>query len=88
MAWTDGGGKVRAARKPLVGQDAVARFFVGVARKGAGDGLELAIAEINGWPTIVARKGGVAATTIGIETDGERIYAIHVVSNPAKLERV
>jgi RNA polymerase sigma-70 factor (ECF subfamily) len=89
MAWTDGGGKVRAALKPLVGQDAVARFFVGVVtRKGAGDGLEMVIAEINGLPTIVSRRGGAVVNTVGIETDGERIFAIHVVANPAKLERV
>jgi RNA polymerase sigma-70 factor (ECF subfamily) len=88
MAWTDGGGRVRAARKPLVGADAVARFFVGVTRKGAAEGLEMTIAEINGWPAVVSRRGGAPANTVGIETDGERIYAIHVVANPEKLDHI
>ncbi len=88
IAWTDSGGKVRAARKPLVGSDAIARFFIGIARKGEVDGLEIALAEVNGWPALVSRREGIPVNVLGIETDGERIFAIHLVSNPEKLTRV
>jgi RNA polymerase sigma-70 factor (ECF subfamily) len=87
-AWTDGGGRVRAALNPLFGSDAVARFFVGVVRKGAGDGIAVSLAEVNGWPTVVGRRGETTTTTLSIETDGNKIFAVHVVSNPEKLLRV
>jgi RNA polymerase sigma-70 factor (ECF subfamily) len=88
VAWTDGGGKVRAALKPLLGSDAIARFFVGVVRKGAADGLTVQIEEINAWPAIVSRRGSAVASTLSIETDGERIYQVDVMVNPDKLTRV
>ncbi|MGH7736036.1 MAG: RNA polymerase sigma-70 factor, partial [Gemmatimonadales bacterium] len=72
----------------LYGSDAVARFFVGVSRKGDNPTLELSVAEVNGWPAIVARRGSATATTLSIETDGSRIFSVHVVSNPDKLLRV
>jgi RNA polymerase sigma-70 factor, ECF subfamily len=87
-AWTDGGGKVRAALKPLYGSDAVARFFVGIVRKGADEGLSVQLAEMNGWPTVVARRAGAIAIVLSIETDGALIFGVHVVSNPEKLLHV
>ncbi len=30
----DGGGKLSGARRPLYGADAVARFFIGITKKG------------------------------------------------------
>jgi RNA polymerase sigma-70 factor (ECF subfamily) len=88
IAWTDGGGKVRAALNPLHGSDAIARFFVGVVRKGSAEELSVQVAEVNAWPTVVGRRRGVAAITLSIETDGSRIFAVHVVSNPDKLLRL
>lgn len=84
-AHTDSGGKVRAARRVLVGADAVARFFVGITKKGAGDGLELAQRELNGRPAFVLFREGKVSSTVGIEVDAGRIVAVHVVSNPDKL---
>ena len=89
VAHTDGGGKVQAARRAVVGADAVARFFVGLGRKGDGyDGLDVESAELNGWPAAIVRRGGVVAYVVGIETDGATIVAVHVVSNPDKLRRL
>ena len=31
--WSDGGGKTRAALRPIYGADRVARFFFGILRK-------------------------------------------------------
>jgi RNA polymerase sigma-70 factor (ECF subfamily) len=88
IAWSDGGGKVRAALKPLVGSDAVARFFVGVSRKAGADGLQIDWIELNGWPAMIGRRDGAAVNVLGIETDGKHIYSVHVVSNPDKLARL
>jgi RNA polymerase sigma-70 factor (ECF subfamily) len=87
-AWTDGGGKVRAALNPLYGSDAVSRFFVGVAKRDENRGLELAVVDLNGWPAVVARRGSTTTTTLSIETDGTLIFSVDVVSNPDKLARV
>ncbi len=87
-AWTDGGGKVRAALNPLYGSDAVSRFFVGVAKRDENRGLELAVVDLNGWPAVVARRGSTTTTTLSIETDGALIFSVDVVSNPDKLLRV
>jgi RNA polymerase sigma-70 factor (TIGR02957 family) len=51
---SDGGGKVKAARRPIVGADKVARFLAAIGPQGAGLGLRVGMAEVNGAPAIVA----------------------------------
>jgi RNA polymerase sigma-70 factor (ECF subfamily) len=51
---SDGGGKVKAARRPIVGADKVARFLAAIGPQGAGLGLRVGLAEVNGAPAIVA----------------------------------
>jgi RNA polymerase sigma-70 factor (ECF subfamily) len=88
VTYPDGGGKVRAAKKPVLGGAAVARFLVGIARKGHMDPKAVEVAIVNGWPALVLREGGRATLVVGIETDGEKIHAVHIVVNPDKLARV
>lgn len=86
--WPDSGGKVKgAARNPIHGADSVARLYLGLIKKNQ---LEVVteIAEVNGWPAVLIRVNGVMINVITIETDGERIHAIHAVLNPDKLHRV
>lgn len=84
VALSDGGGQVKAARNPVFGPDRVARLCLGLGKK-AGPDLALSIEEINGWPAAVLRIGDRVCVTLSLETDGERIYALHVVNNPDKL---
>jgi RNA polymerase sigma-70 factor (ECF subfamily) len=84
VAWSDGGAKAKAARNPVFGPDRVARLCLGLAKK-ATAGVALSIEEVNGWATAVLRLGGHAVATLAIETDGAKIYALHVVVNPDKL---
>jgi RNA polymerase sigma-70 factor (ECF subfamily) len=88
MAWTDGGGKVLAARRPIRGRERVARFFIGVARKGGG--WEAAITRVNGGPGLVLRSHGWAGElrVITFAMSDGRIDEIFVVGNPDKLLRV
>jgi RNA polymerase sigma-70 factor (TIGR02957 family) len=51
---SDGGGKVKAARRPIVGADKVARFLAAIGPQGAELGLRVGMAEVNGAPAIVA----------------------------------
>lgn len=86
-AWNDGGGRVRAALKPVFGPDRVARLIVGVLRKGPQD-ISVTVADVNGWPAIVVRHGAVVQSITDLETDGEHIFAVRTVLNPDKLHRV
>lgn len=87
-ATTDSGGKVRAARNVLRGSDAVARFFVGITRKGAADGVSVEVRDVNGWPAAVLSRGGTVESVLVLETDGAVVLGVSVVSNPDKLGAV
>lgn len=87
VAWSDGGGRVKAARNLVHGPDHVARLCIGLAKKG-GHGIDVAIEELNGWPAAVLRVGGALFGALSIETDGDTIFALHVINNPDKLSRL
>jgi RNA polymerase sigma-70 factor (ECF subfamily) len=82
---TDGGGKVNAALNVIRGADRIARFTVGVVRKGFVEPTVIRFAVINGLPGLLAYgpDGSVQSTAFDI-ADG-RIQAIYVVRNPDKL---
>jgi RNA polymerase sigma-70 factor (ECF subfamily) len=89
---TDGGGKARAALRPIAGADKVARWVAGVAGR-PWLGVEFADmvlepAEINGGPGHLVTAGGrpVAALTLAV-ADG-RITAIQLLANPDKLTAI
>lgn len=81
---SDGGGKVRAARKIVSGADRVARFLVGVLRKGGGGG-EIELCAINGQPGLVLRRGGEAVLGVAFDIDDGRIVEVQMQMNPEKL---
>ncbi len=83
---TDGGGVVSAARKPILGPQRVAAFFVGLAKKGGGSGeMSAELAEINGRLALLLRFSGRLTHVFNFEYQGERIRRILIVSNPDKL---
>jgi RNA polymerase sigma-70 factor, ECF subfamily len=83
-SYSDGGGKVHAARKPVYGPERVARFLVGVMRT-APAGFELRPAEVNGGPGLVGYLDGVPINVVTFEVDEGRIRNIYIVANPDKL---
>ncbi|MBX3206186.1 MAG: RNA polymerase sigma-70 factor [Labilithrix sp.] len=87
QAVSDGGGKAAAARKPVVGRAAVAKFYGGLARL-AVDGTSVDIIDVNGWPAMVVRVNDAVFSVTQVETDGEAIYAIRSTLNPDKLSRI
>ncbi|NUT51617.1 MAG: RNA polymerase subunit sigma-24, partial [Saccharothrix sp.] len=91
--WTDGGGKVRQATRPVVGADRVAAWFVGVAKRpyhGVDPADMLAeLLELNGAPGLVFSGAGRVISTLTLDLDEHgRITAIHNVANPDKLTAV
>ncbi|MER6142107.1 RNA polymerase sigma-70 factor [Streptomyces sparsogenes] len=91
--WTDGGGKVRQALKPVVGAATVAAWFAAIGTV-TYQGIEPAdmkaeLAWINGGPGVVFSGAGRVIATVTFDFDGEgRITAIHNVANPDKLRAV
>jgi RNA polymerase sigma-70 factor (TIGR02957 family) len=90
---TDGGGKARAALRPINGAGKVARFLLAViGRPYQGvdpQDMSVEVTEINGGPGVLVTGGGgrpLAAVTTAI-ADG-RITAIQLVANPDKLRAV
>jgi RNA polymerase sigma-70 factor (ECF subfamily) len=88
--WTDGGGKVRASRAPVVGAKKVAawlatwssRPYEGVSHAD----MEFRITEINGVPGVLATAGDRAVGILIVELDENGLIAgIRAVSNPDKL---
>ncbi|MGK5677005.1 RNA polymerase sigma factor SigJ [Micromonospora sp. URMC 106] len=82
-AWTDGGGRVKAARKPVTGAQRVARFFAGLY--GPGRRYAVRRLDLNGQPAalMVRPDGGTYALTVGAA--GGRITGFYLVGNPDKL---
>jgi RNA polymerase sigma-70 factor (ECF subfamily) len=83
---SDGGGKVPAAGKPLVGADRIIRALMGFARAAARHGVEPQgrFARVNGSAGLVILERG-ATNVYSLTIDAGRITAIDVVRNPDKL---
>jgi RNA polymerase sigma-70 factor (ECF subfamily) len=82
VAWSDGGGRVRAARKPIADRAKVARFFAGIYSRAAP--LVTTSVQLNGEPGLVVRSpAGVYALVLAVD-DG-MITGIYVMGNPDKL---
>src|ERR1700742_5037339 len=84
---SDGGGKVKAARKAIEGAPHIARFLTGVWRRYLSD-LTHQLVDINGEPGLLMCVNGKPFSVISIETDGSRILAAYTVMNPDKLKNV
>ncbi|MFB7368569.1 RNA polymerase sigma-70 factor [Streptomyces sp. NPDC056222] len=82
--WSDGGGKVTAARRPLVGRDTVMRFLAGVLPRFP-DGSALMGAEVNGAPAVVAHVGDLLVAVASFELRDAAVVQVRVVMNPEKL---
>jgi RNA polymerase sigma-70 factor, ECF subfamily len=83
---SDSDGKARAARRVLHGADRVARFLVGVARKG--DGGEVSLVSLNGGPALLGRKDGRTILAMGLDVSSQGIERVWLVVNPDKLARL
>lgn len=85
--WSDGGGKARAATRPVAGQQNVARLLAGLKRFQTPD-MRVEFAEINGALAILVWAGETLQLVMNFVTDGERIFEIRNVLNPDKLRHL
>jgi RNA polymerase sigma-70 factor (ECF subfamily) len=84
VLWTDGGGKVKAARRPIHGASKVARFLIAIA-KDIPPGVEFQEAVINGEPGYLFVDNGVVTTTVSFDIADGQIVGVTSVLNPDKL---
>ena len=84
VLWTDGGGVVKAARRPIHGARKVGRFLVAIATGIPAD-TEFRVATINGRPGYLFVVDGVVTTTLSFDIVGGRVVGIASVLNPDKL---
>jgi RNA polymerase sigma-70 factor (ECF subfamily) len=85
VAWNDGGGKVRAALRPVSGLANVVAFIAGLVRKYPFEGVRLV--EVNGRPAIWITVDGMDQV-VSVDTRDGLVRGIYCVLNPDKLTRV
>ncbi|HEY8482881.1 MAG TPA: RNA polymerase sigma-70 factor [Spirillospora sp.] len=91
--WTDGGGKVRAARRLVHGAGKVARWLAGVVgRPYEGvdpEDMRIRRVDLNGEPALVVDgpQGPISAVAVDPDETG-RVRAVHLIANPDKLRAV
>jgi RNA polymerase sigma-70 factor (ECF subfamily) len=86
---TDGGGKARAALRPITGAAKAARFLAAIASRPY-MGVSIADmtpepAEINGSPGTLIMAGGRVIAALTLTVSGGRITAVQLLANPDKL---
>jgi RNA polymerase sigma-70 factor (TIGR02957 family) len=89
---TDGGGKARAALRPITGAGKVARFLLGIASRPY-MGMEISeigleAAEINGSLGTVLTADGRPIAALTLTVSGGRVTAIQLLANPDKLTAI
>ncbi len=87
-AWTDGGGRVLAARNVIHGDDKVARFLIGIWQKGHQHPDTLEVRAVNGAPGLVGRLDGVVTLVLSLNVLDGLIHGVHIVTNPDKLRHL
>ncbi|MFY1686686.1 RNA polymerase sigma factor SigJ [Plantactinospora sp. WMMB782] len=80
----DGGGRVGAARQPVVGPEKVAHLLVALAT-GRGLGIRMRMVEANGQPALVGWADSGVAVSVHLVLAGDRVDQILMVRNPDKL---
>ncbi|MCG5054682.1 MAG: hypothetical protein KA712_17105 [Myxococcales bacterium] len=86
VMYSDGGGKVQAALKPVEGADRISRFFVGIRAKYPSVRVAFRAVWVNGLPGIVLYREGELDQVLAFQFDPTgAIEAIYVTRNPEKL---
>jgi RNA polymerase sigma-70 factor (ECF subfamily) len=88
--WSDGGGKVLSARRPVFGREPVVTLLLGIRRTAPAAGVPLEsvtldIVEVNGEPAVVLRVAGRIDSVYAPTVEGDAISALRIVRNPDKL---
>ncbi|MEU3777321.1 RNA polymerase sigma-70 factor [Streptomyces sp. NPDC032472] len=84
-AWSDGGGKVSAARRPLHGASNVARWLLGIRAKPQMTGTTAEPAVINGELGVLYLRGGAPMGALTFDIEDGLLRNLRFQINPDKL---
>jgi RNA polymerase sigma-70 factor (ECF subfamily) len=84
---SDGGGKARAARKPVLGREAVARFVLAVIGRHMAE-LRFDHVNVNGETGLALYFGEHLISIMSVRTDGAHILEVFATLNPEKLSQI
>lgn len=82
VVWTDGGGKVRAAMRPVVGPYRSSRFLINVAKRLQGVPRATVL---NGQPATVFVEDSAVIAALVLDILDRTIVGVRAVTNPDKL---
>lgn len=85
--FSDGGGKVNAARKPVIGAEKIALFLTNLMKL-APASTRLQIDTVNGQPGILTLVDGRIQNVVTFDFTEAGIRSIFIVVNPEKLTRI
>ncbi|GAB4135484.1 MAG: RNA polymerase sigma-70 factor [Planctomycetaceae bacterium] len=85
--YSDGGGKVPSALRPLQGASDVGRFLLGILQK-APVGISLHADSVNGQPGFRAMLNGQLLSVLSLDIADGEILSVFIVNNPDKLRHL
>ncbi|MCX5383992.1 RNA polymerase sigma-70 factor [Streptomyces sp. NBC_00083] len=85
VAWSDGGGKVTAARRPVTGRTKVLALITGLLDRYEIEAFD--VLDVNGAPALAVTADGQRQVALLGLRDG-RIEAVYTMRNPDKLSRL
>ncbi|MFI5696831.1 RNA polymerase sigma-70 factor [Kribbella sp. NPDC051586] len=83
---SDGGGKKKAALRPIQGADKIARWLFAVLAENPG--FEVRMGTLNGEIAYIAYDGEVPDTVAFLKTEDGLINELYLIRNPDKLEHI
>lgn len=83
---SDGGGKKKAALRPIHGADKIARWLFAVIAENPG--FEIRMGTLNGEMAYIAYDGDAPDTVAFLKSDDGLISELYLIRNPDKLEHV
>lgn len=87
ILYSDGGGIVKAAVRPILSKQRVLPFLMGVASKAPSD-LKTEIKNVNGQLGVLNSINSVPHSVISFHIENEMVKAIYMVMNPEKLKHI
>lgn len=87
IVYSDGGGKVAAARKPVSGAAKIAKVLIGF-QKQVTETVQLELTDVNGEPGMIVYLDGELNNVWSFHIQNDKIQSMYVVLNPEKLEHL
>ena len=87
VSMSDGGGRVRAAKFPVLGRDRVAKFVAAFAGH-FWTGVDVSVRHLNGEDALLLRRDGAVVCVVTVDASDGGIGRLSWLMNPEKLARV